>query len=289
MEIVTKGPPRVRDGVVRAVALVLALLPSAALAQEDGASIDELRVLFIGNSYTFVNDLPRTLQAMALASTPAVGLEIGWAVFGGGTLQRHWGDTAVVELVRRGRWDYVVLQEQSLLPIEAPDSMLLYGSRLAQEIVAAGATPVLYLTWARKNRPSAQDTLDRAYLSLARATGGLVVPVGPAWQEFRRLDPGSDLYMEDGSHPSPLGSFLAASAFYRVLFGAPPPRSFRFGFQTVPRPGTLRPERTGVVRFSARTRAAVDRAVEAAVSRVQPHPTGPSGPHGPLRPAAVPE
>jgi hypothetical protein len=230
-------------------ALLALSLTSPAAGQSDAAA-DRVRILFIGNSYTYVNDLPRTLQAMAAAGG-SHSVEVGSVLVGGASLRRHWNDRDAVELVRRAGWDYVVLQEQSLLPLENPDELIAYGKRFGTEIRAAQATPVLYLTWARKGRPSsAQDSLDRAYLRLAGEIGATIVPVGPAWREFQRLEPTSDLYAEDGSHPSPLGSFVAASVFYRTLFGRPPPASY-----------------AGSLPLTPRTRTAVQRAVGAAVSR----------------------
>ncbi|HEY1212843.1 MAG TPA: hypothetical protein VGE93_04340, partial [Bryobacteraceae bacterium] len=66
------------------------------------------------------------------------------------------------------------------------------------------------MTWARKNDPASQANIVTAFQGLAEATGARVIPVGLAWDQFRRLRPEIDLYEPDGSHPSTIGSYLVA-------------------------------------------------------------------------------
>ena len=247
--------------VARAVFVVL-FLAAPLRAQDATSDLERVRILFIGNSYTFFHDLPRTLQAMGLASAPAVAVDVGSALVGGATLERHWEDDGLRARIRDGEWDYVVLQEQSLRPIEDPDAMLLYAGRFAEVIHAAGAKPVLFMSWARQSRPASQDSLDRSFLRVAREIDAIPVPVGAAWKEFQRIEPSHGLYAPDGSHPSPLGSFIAATAFHRALLGALPPASFRFGFETTFDPRTRDVERTGVVAIPPGVVASVQRAIE---------------------------
>lgn len=242
--------------------LVLFLLAPALRAQDATPDLERVRILFIGNSYTFFHDLPRTLQAMGLASRPAVAVDVSSALVGGATLERHWADEGLRERIRNGGWDYVVLQEQSLRPIEAPDAMLRYARHFAEAIRAAGAKPVLFMSWARQSRPASQDSLDRSFYRVAGEIDAIAVPVGAAWKEFQRMESSHGLYAPDGSHPSPLGSFIAATAFYRALLGDLPPASFRFGFETTFGAGTGAVERTGVVPIPAAVVASLQRAVE---------------------------
>jgi hypothetical protein len=207
------------------LAAVMSMQAATLVAQQETAATKPVRILFIGNSYTYSNDLPAMLQAMALAAPQPITIDAGTVLVGGATLRDHW-DGDARNAIRRGDWDYVVLQEQSLRPIDATREFIEYGRRLGEEIRAVKARPVLYLTWARKSRPSSQEALNRGYLRLADEIGAIVVPVGPAWSEFRRLDGTSELYTEDGSHPSALGSLLAASMFFRTLFGVLPPETY---------------------------------------------------------------
>ena len=225
LDLMNRKGNQTRRRFVYLVAAALVCISPCTLRAQNATPGKTIRVLFIGNSYTYYNDLPQTLQSMAQAASKPVKIELGTELEGGATLQRHWSERTL-ELIRSGRWDYVVLQEQSLAPIESTEQFIEYGKRFVAEIRAAKAQPVLYLTWARQRRPETQEQLNQAYQRLARETQALLVPVGPAWQEYQRLDRAAQLYDDDGSHPTPLGSFLAASMFYRTLFGMQAPARF---------------------------------------------------------------
>lgn len=190
-----------------------------------------MRVLFIGNSYTYQNGLPAMLEGFVRALAPGTRLETGSVLVGGATLESHWKRGEARQLLRDGSWNYVVLQEQSLLgglringvahmndPVER---FFPYGRLFAQEVRAAGAKPVFYMTWSRKADLPAQDVLTFAYASLAREQQGVLSPVGVAWQRVRRERPGLELYVEDGHHPGPAGTYLAACVLFTSLFHQP--------------------------------------------------------------------
>ena len=236
---------RITCGVVRLALIASVASPlSGQVAQPKAPRID---VLFIGNSYTYYNDLPGMLRAMAAASHDSIDVNAASVVEGGASLRTHW-NRRTIDLIRNGDWDYVVLQEQSLAPLEARDEFMAYGMRFARQIRAAKAKPVLYLTWSRQQRPADQSRLNEAYGALARETDAIIVPVGPVWQELRELEGVPGLYADDGSHPSSFGSFVAAATFYRTIFG-----------ETLPEQGWLA---HGVQRRAIRV---VQRAVEGAV------------------------
>lgn len=216
---------------VLGLALVL-LAPGDARAQSD--TLPLIRMLFIGNSYTYFNDLPRTLQTLALRREKPVAIEVTTVWQGGQSLKGHWNDSAAVRMIRQGYWDYVVLQEQSLLPIRMPDTLIAYGKRFDAEVKAAGARTMLYLTWPRKGRASAQDSLTRPFRQLATEVGALIVPVGPAWLEVQKIDSTLELYFSDQSHPSPMGTYVAAVTFYRMIFNELPSTHDAIAYRATP-------------------------------------------------------
>jgi hypothetical protein len=178
----------------------------------------DLRILFVGNSYTSRNQLPRLVADLAAAADPPKRVHTEAVVAGGASLRRHWNAGIAQRALTGGTWDFVVLQEQSTLPLKNPqryhDSVRLF----AAEIAARGARTALYLTWARRSAPDSQHTITRAVLQIAAEVDALVVPVGCAWQRAAREVPALELYVEDGSHPSGAGSFLAACVFHAALF-----------------------------------------------------------------------
>ncbi len=198
------------------------------------ASAAPLRVLFIGNSYTYYHNLPEIMAGLAAGAVPPRQLHVAMEVEGGATLQRHWMRGTALRRIEEESWDFVVLQEQSMLgvtlvegapAINDPAFFQQYARLFDRAIRRRGARTVLYSTWSRRNAPASQQAaLDAAYGALGREIGALVAPVGATWQRVRAERPTLELFDPDGSHPSPVGSLLAASVLWGVIGGEVPAR-----------------------------------------------------------------
>lgn len=202
---------------------------ASALAADPAAP--PLRVLFIGNSYTYYNDLPETLRKLAASATPPVAIETARVLVGGSTLQQHWQRGKAQEAIREGTWDYVVLQEHSLLggkvvepePVVAPVAGFFEFARLFNaEIRRTRARTIFYMPWSREAFPEQQFRISDAYRAEARELMAMVAPVGPAMMAARIGDPSISFYHGDHSHPKPPGTYLAACVFYAVITGRSP-------------------------------------------------------------------
>ena len=181
-----------------------------------------IRILFIGNSFTNRNDLPGLVAKLAAAARPPRHVVTDRVIANGRALKTHWERAEAAEAIRGERWDYVVLQEQSTLPLKNRGRMHESVTLFDRQIRDAGARTVLYMTWARQNAWDRQDELADAYLSIGRALGAIVVPVGVAWQRVLREHPDIALHDRDGSHPSFAGTYLAACVFVATLFDVNP-------------------------------------------------------------------
>jgi hypothetical protein len=179
-----------------------------------------LKVLFIGNSFTARNDLPGLVAV--LADARGKRLEHRLISAGGASLRQHWNAGEAREAIQDGRYDHVVLQEQSTLPVKNAKRMHENVRLLDEAIRASGARTVLYMTWARRNTPESQQAIIDAYAGIGRELGATVVPVGVAWQRFLREYDKPVLHDRDQSHPTLAGSYLAACVFLAVLFRESP-------------------------------------------------------------------
>jgi hypothetical protein len=209
---------------------------SATTTTGAGGSATARAVLYIGNSYTYVNDLPGTIAGLATSSGVPPLLPPTSITPGGTAFSDHWASADVQSALATGTYDVVVLQGQSVEPLADPAGFQSYGEQLADAAIASGAEVLLYQTWARKEgsdvygevwsggAPAAmQDGLTAAYATLAATTGATVAPVGEAFRLSLAAHPEIELYSADGSHPSPEGTYLGACVFYHVLTGAPVP------------------------------------------------------------------
>jgi hypothetical protein len=191
-----------------------------------------VRVLFLGNSYTYVNDLPATFARLAESGGRRV--ETAMVANGGETLDGHASSRDSLSRISSGPWDYVVLQEQSQIPAVSASrehSMYPAARTLVAAVAAAGAIPMFYMTAAHRDGApdfglpgyeAMQLAIDDGYTAIARELGAPVAPVGYTWFVVRRQHPEIGLWQTDGSHPSVAGTYLAACVFYAAVFRASP-------------------------------------------------------------------
>jgi hypothetical protein len=191
-----------------------------------------LRILFVGNSYTYVNDLPGTFAALARSGGHEA--ETGVLASGGATLADHLADAATVPELDSRTWNFVVLQEQSEIPsVAASREYTMYPSvrTLVGMVRQRGETPILFMTWAHRegwpengmpDYEAMQRSIDSGYISIAAELDASVGPVGSTWFIVHRQDPDIALWQDDGSHPSTAGTYLAACVFYAAVFRQTP-------------------------------------------------------------------
>ena len=221
------------------------LLTIAILLFKASFSQEEIRVLFLGNSYTYVNDLPKIIEDIATNENKV--FKHASVTPGGCTLFQHVESQTSLSKIRQGNWDFVILQEQSQLPVIdyyrhntlKPSYKALYDSIM---LYNPNAKVVGYMTWGRRyggqqcvnfgeglycsadfvDFNHMQDTLTAAYCENAYATTSYVAPVGEAWKAALATDPSLVLHSNDNSHPSYDGSYLAACVFYSVFWNKTP-------------------------------------------------------------------
>ena len=179
-----------------------------------------LRVLFVGNSYTFFNNLPVLVHRIAEA-TPGRRIDTDQVTFPGWTLQRHWLEGPAPRRIREGRRDVVVLQEFSTRPITDPGQFAAYAQLFNTVVRKAGARPVLYMTWARRFAPQNQSILTNAYRRVGKAIKAPVAPCGEAWRRWLAAPDAPRLHIADDSHPLFRASFMNALTFVGKLRGVP--------------------------------------------------------------------
>src|SRR5438067_7165433 len=129
------------------------------------------RILFIGNSYTTRNGLPRLLVELAADAQTPIPVEVATVFAGGASLRRHWNAGIAQKTLASAPWDYVVLQEQSPLPWRNPQRYHESVRLFAGEIGKSDAKIALYLTWSRKDAPEKQQLITRAVEAIGAEVG----------------------------------------------------------------------------------------------------------------------
>jgi hypothetical protein len=175
-----------------------------------------LKILFVGNSLTYVKSLPR--QFAYLCQKSGQPLKLYQVVEPSQTLAGHLTSGRVLRLLQTSApWDYVIIQERSSAPYNDREAMEKSGKILADMARKFGAKPVLLMTWADRGDLRTQRIISQVYKKMGRELNVTVVPDGDLWFTARRQYPALDLYDADGHHPGPRGSFLGALLLFKML------------------------------------------------------------------------
>lgn len=182
-----------------------------------------MRILMLGNSFTYFHDMPKMLAVI-------LGVEVVEHTRGGAFLHENLDPQAelgakTLSALKEEKWDYVIMQEQSKAPIFAREDFLDSVKKLTALIRENGAQPLMYATWAyREGSEKLEGTgltfakmdegLYESYHRAAEENGALIADVGKAFAALRGY---ADLYEADDFHPSAAGSILAAETIARVI------------------------------------------------------------------------
>ena len=169
-----------------------------------------MKILFIGNSHTYFNDMPATAADM-LEKMLGEKVEATMLAYSYKELEWHVKNEyfAVRFNIMYGGYDYCVVQ-QAAHPFPGDMATFEGMMRIAEMCGAAGTMPVLIQTWAEKGKPQQQAKLSMGNARAARMTQSLLAPVGTIWKKIVNDHPEIDLYERDGEHAGPYGAYLEA-------------------------------------------------------------------------------
>jgi hypothetical protein len=214
--------------------------PTQAVAPMKAAN--ELRsFLWVGNSFFYYNNsMHGHVSLMARAMTPSVALRgVSLTISGSGSdwhdVQSYLRPDAIgrysfvgdneIRFNPPGRqFDAVIMMDCSQCPVH-PELKGIFHAQMKKHSDAAkanGVRPILFLSWAYKDKPEMTQQLADAYMTAAKANGAMVIPAGPAFAKAIAKRPTLELYQPDKRHPSLAGTYLAAATMIGTVTGQSP-------------------------------------------------------------------
>jgi hypothetical protein len=204
------------------------------------ADPNPMNVLFIGNSYTHMHDMPELFEKIAVSKKIKINVEM--SAKSSHTFKMHCNRPEMFEKIKSKKWDYVVIQgfsRELMYDYEHIDTASIpYFNKIVDSIYANNPCTniLLYMTWGYKNGSELIPEAD-SYLKMAeRVANGYkylsniynlpIVPVGDVWKYVREKYPQINLYMPDDQHPTMIGSYLVACSFYSAIFKSSPLEGF---------------------------------------------------------------
>ena len=175
-----------------------------------------ISILFVGNSHTFVNQVPAIVHDLFAK----IGVEAHCVMntSGGKCLEFLYSFPNTKYNIVHGKYDYVILQNKATNFAKEP--YLEYGKKIVDEYISQTTSKtVLYMVWSNKGKKEEQEPMINAVTELAEYANAIIAPAGPAWHKALRCRPKPELYQADGNHATPTGSYLAASCIFYAISG----------------------------------------------------------------------
>jgi len=198
-------------------------------------------LLWVGNSFFYYNNsLHNHYGRLARAGEPARRHRSVSATLSGSGLDWHdiesyfrpngigrysfVGDNEIVFNKPGRQFDAVIMMDCSQCPVHPQLGISFHetAKRHSDTIVRHGARPVLFMSWAYKDKPEMTGTLAEQYTRAGNANDALVIPAGLAFAKAIAMRPELELYEPDKRHPSLAGTYLAACTSFAALHGKSP-------------------------------------------------------------------
>lgn len=177
-----------------------------------------MKVLFIGNSHTFYNDMPQIFKN--ICDEKGKDVEVAMQAFGGKTYGWHYGQMTELRFaLMHGGFDYIIMQQAAHSPCPAKEETLADGGKIIELARKCGVTPIQTMPWAEKRDPDHQKGMYDIYNTLSEMYGIKLAYAGNVFEDVFYNHPEIDMYWKDGEHASPYGSYTIAMSVYAAIFG----------------------------------------------------------------------
>jgi len=194
-------------------------------------SIEDEKVLFVGNSFTFYFNLPLVVESMA--KEKGLNLDVFQSTAGGASLKHHWNgkkELSTRSMLDQQSFSKVILQDYSTNPVMKSKESMKYFKKFIDLLKSQDVEIYLYGTWPVPTMNGRKfpgiDPIQEALKPL-ESKKIRIVPVGTAFRLFQKEHPNISLFTSDNKHPSPVGVYLAACVFLKTLTGRSPDGLYR--------------------------------------------------------------
>ena len=177
-----------------------------------------MRVLFVGNSHTYFNDMPELFACM-YCQIEGTRPEVTMLAYSGRDLKWHRSEYFSLRFaLMYGSYDYCLIQQQAH-PFPEEDFTEQWLDQVVEMCRRCHVKPIIYMTWAAKAQPEMTAVMSSFYRRMAEKHCCDLLPVGEMFADITQIGPEYDLYWNDGEHASPYGDYMIASSLVRFITG----------------------------------------------------------------------
>jgi hypothetical protein len=174
------------------------------------------KILFVGNSLTYYNDLPKLVAK--IGKDNGVEIKPEMIAYPNYALEDHWNDGVIQTLIANKKYHFVVVQQGPSSQADGRAMLLDYGTRIKNICTPHNTKLAFFMVWPARSNFHTFDGVIKNYTDAAAATNSLLCPVGRDWKEYFSSTGDYSYYGPDMFHPSQRGSENAASVIFKTLF-----------------------------------------------------------------------
>lgn len=179
---------------------------------------ETVRILFIGNSLTFIEHVPAQFVDIAKAQNKDIKLDVKQVAYPDYTLKDHWKRKRAQAAIEGQGWDYVILQGHSAEPVKHPKRLRQYVKLFDEEARDAHAKTILYATWTDPDKLHWHEKIVKIFSDLANDANLILAPVGESMFICQKDYPDIELFKPDKHHATDSGAYLVAATLYTTVF-----------------------------------------------------------------------
>lgn len=179
---------------------------------------ETIQVLFVGNSLTYTNDLPSLVTKYGDNNKVEIISES--LTFPNYGLLDHWEDGELQELIKTGKYDFVIIQQGPSSQQLGREWLIEYGKLIGELCEENDAKLVYFMVWPSRIYYHTFDGVIKNHRDAAQINNALLAPVGEKWKAHFDNTEDFSFYGPDGFHPSISGSKLAAQIIVKTLLEA---------------------------------------------------------------------
>lgn len=179
-------------------------------------SIGAQKILFVGNSLTYTNDLPKILEEVS--GNFAENIITKSLCFPNYAIIDHLNEGKLQEILSKEKFDYLVVQQGPSSQSEGKKMLIEDGKKLKKLCDKYNIKMAYFMVWTSKEWYHTFDLVIENHKIAAKKNNALLFSVGEIWKEYNTFKNVESLYSFDGFHPSKAGSFLATLVMFHKLF-----------------------------------------------------------------------
>ena len=172
-------------------------------------------ILFVGNSLTYSNNLPKLVKKSAKLKD--VEIKTKMIAFPNYAIEDHWNDGQVQKLISSKKYDFIIIQQGPSSQNDGRKILIDYGEKYTKLCNLNNAKLCYFMVWPSLNYYHTFDGVIKNHRDAASINNSILLPVGEVWKEFIDSTNSLEYYSSDGFHPSLKGSQIAANVIVEYL------------------------------------------------------------------------